>query len=175
MSQTAYAKRRGVSKMAVSLAIKSGRLKACVVQDQWGNPKIGDPDLADREWDANTDLTKAPAYVKEREAARQAATPGQVAAAAPDAEISLSNAAARVKFWDAELKELKFKEAAGELTPTADVEAQVVEVFSEVKTKILGVPNQLRERDPTLTPAQLELVSSLLREALEALASGADA
>src|SRR5690348_9655124 len=54
MTLTAYATRRGVSPKAVSKAVAAGRLSASVTRDQHGAPKIGDPDLADREWEANT-------------------------------------------------------------------------------------------------------------------------
>lgn len=71
MSQRAYAKRRGVSQAAVSRAVQSGRLKASVAP----GGGIADPDLADREWDANTDTSRAPVYVQVREAARKQGAP----------------------------------------------------------------------------------------------------
>lgn len=54
MTLTAYALRRGVTPKAVSKAVAAGRLSASVVRDKHGAPKIADPDLADREWEANT-------------------------------------------------------------------------------------------------------------------------
>lgn len=47
------------------MAVKKQRLVKSVV---WidGKPKITDFTLADQEWDANTDLSRAPTYVKER-------------------------------------------------------------------------------------------------------------
>jgi hypothetical protein len=62
MSLRAYARRRaelglaGVSTVAVSKAIKGGRLKASVIRDARGQPKIADPVLADREWNSRTSL-----------------------------------------------------------------------------------------------------------------------
>ena len=168
MSQSAYAKRRGVSKMAVSNAIATGRLVKCVVLDEYGTGKIGNPDMADQEWDANTDLTKAPAYVKDRAVARGPGRPTAEQAATPDA-LTAAEAAVRVKHWDAMHRELDFKKAAGELTMTADVAQATLDVFSEVKTKILGVVHLLRQRDPTISPDQIALVTLLLREALAAL------
>ena len=55
--------RRGVLR-----AIRSGRLKACLVVDEKGKAKIGDVVLADIEWTDNTDFSRAPAFVKERAA-----------------------------------------------------------------------------------------------------------
>lgn len=53
MSLRAYGRRRGVSGEAVSKAVDDGRLVRSVVVVR-GQPKIADPDLADREWEANT-------------------------------------------------------------------------------------------------------------------------
>lgn len=71
MTQREYAKRRGVSQAAVSRAVKAGRLKASVAP----GGGILDPVLADREWDASTDLTRAPLYVRERYVAHTATAP----------------------------------------------------------------------------------------------------
>lgn len=54
MTLTAYAARRGVSTMSVSRAVAKGRLVASVGRDEHNRPTILDPDLADREWEANT-------------------------------------------------------------------------------------------------------------------------
>jgi hypothetical protein len=90
MTQVAYAKRRGVSKMAVSRAIKKGRLRTCVVRGPNGEPLgISDPELADREWLAYSDYTDAPqrapeGYGKTRPpAVADDARPEQAAAPAP--------------------------------------------------------------------------------------------
>lgn len=53
MSLRAYARRVGVSPEAVSKAVSVGRLKRSVVLVS-RIPKIGDPELADLEWRANT-------------------------------------------------------------------------------------------------------------------------
>lgn len=65
ISLRAYGRRRGVSVQAVSRAIATERLRESVVWRR-GIPKIADPDLADREWTSNTDLSRAPDYVKAR-------------------------------------------------------------------------------------------------------------
>jgi hypothetical protein len=66
-SLRAYAKHREVSAEAVRKAIKSGRLKKAIV-DVRGTPQIADIQLADREWAANTDLSRASDVVKTRAA-----------------------------------------------------------------------------------------------------------
>ncbi len=163
LTLTAYAKRRGVSKQSVSEAIKAGRLVACLVKDEYGQNKIGDPALADREWDANTDLTKAPTAVKVAAAAR--AAPGTGDGDASD----LTVANTRKAHWDAELKELKFKEAAGELVLASDVKREWADILSQVRTKLLGLPTQVKQAVPTLTVADVVIFENLIREALEDL------
>lgn len=55
----------GQSKTMVSKKIKAGVLVKSVVRDHNGHPKIANAELADREWAAGTDYTKAPTVVKE--------------------------------------------------------------------------------------------------------------
>src|SRR5690606_425861 len=97
MTCRAYAKRRGGSAEAVSKAISSGRLRESVTMIG-GAPKIIDPDLADAEWEANTqprsDLPRAqqslpdgvPDYNVSR-ALREAAAARRESALADMAEI----------------------------------------------------------------------------------------
>lgn len=191
-----YAKARGVSPMAVSKAIKSGRLVRSVVRDHRGQPKIGDVALADREWAAGTDLSKAPGYVKERETARPPpprapraeaprAPPPRAPADAPAGDdddgggppedVSLVEQTAREKFWKANLAELDYRKRSGELVEAKDVEAQLSDLFANCRNKLLGVPSRARQQDPVLTRDQILLVEGLIREALEELASAAGA
>lgn len=57
LSQRAYAVHRGVTHTAVAKAIKSGRLKKCLVEK--GARRLIDVELADAEWAANTDPTQS--------------------------------------------------------------------------------------------------------------------
>jgi hypothetical protein len=180
--------------MAVSKAIKSGRLVRSVVRDHRGQPKIGDVALADREWAAGTDLSKAPGYVKERETARAPARPPPPAGSPaprptapsspqpspaggedgdPPEDLSLGEQTAREKFWKANLAELDFRKRSGELVEAQDVEAQLTDLFANCRNKLLGVPSRARQQDPALTREQILLVEGLIREALEELASAA--
>jgi phage terminase Nu1 subunit (DNA packaging protein) len=161
LSRRAYARHRGVSHTAVNLAIAGGRLKACLDAD--GN--IADAVLADQEWDANTDLTKAPTAVRERAEERRAA----VLPPAGDVE-TLPEATRREKVAKANMAELQLAEAAGELVPAAEVRGKLVDVFGAVRTKLLGIPSKIRQTDSSTTPAQLATFETLIREALEGLA-----
>lgn len=157
ISLRAYAKRRGVSAMAVSNAVKAGRLKDSVTRDENGAPKIADPDLADREWEANTQHEKRAQaeFHKEDPTAREGMTQ--------------SEASAVEKVWKAKLAEQEYRERAKELVEVAEVEAQISETFSEVRTKLLGIPTRLRQAAPHVAPPDVVLVENLIREALEAI------
>lgn len=164
MTLTDYAKRRGVSIMAVSRAAKRGRLRDCVERNESGRVTgITDPELADKEWDANSDYTDAPQRLE-----------AQVNADGAPA-TTLAEAALAGKFWQAKLAELKFREAAAELVPAKDVETKLVNVFAQCRTKLLGIPSRMRQRDPSLSATQFTLFESLIREALEDLATEASA
>lgn len=156
--------------MAVSLAIKSGRLVKCIVRDQHGRPKISDPVLADREWDANTDLTKAPAFVKDAAAARAApvdAPDGDD----PDGPSDLAAATERLKSAQADLAELKRDTERGTLVLASEVKRKLDEVFSACKTRLLAIPSRARQALPHMPNADVVVIEDLVREALEDLAS----
>ena len=55
ISQRALARALGVFPMAVTRAIRNGRLRACVAKDADGIAYITDLELAKREWEANVD------------------------------------------------------------------------------------------------------------------------
>jgi hypothetical protein len=186
MTLTAYAKRRGVSAMTVSRAVKKGRLRASVVRDENGDPKIGDPDLADREWESNTDYTDAPQRAPNTPpSAAVQPPPVPTFSKPPDpaddeprdppevqpSDATIATSAAREKHWKAKLAELKYREEAGELIPAADVERRLIETFTSSKTKLLGVPSRARQALPHLSVADIGVLEGLVREALEDLAS----
>lgn len=202
-----YAKHReerglvGKSVQAVSKAIKGGRLVKSVVRDHRGEPKIADPELADREWAAGTDYSKAPGKVKvAAEPPRRTTSPppelgpgdplapgpiapplpsGAPSVSAMDGEVeeptdlSLTRESAREKFWKAHQAELEFRKRAKELVEAKEVRGKLVEVFGSCRTKLLGVPSRARAADPTLTTPQLAIFEALVREALEDLAAAA--
>lgn len=146
-SLRAYADHRGVTSMAVSLAIKNGRLVKCVVHNAKGQPKISDFAVADQEWLDNTE------HIKLRK---------------PQGE-DVDNATKLAKHWDAQTKELKFRELAGELIPVHKLRTAVSDSFSACREALLAIPTRARQDDPTLTQAQLVLIEELIRECLESL------
>ena len=160
-----YAKRRGVSPEAVSKAVKTGRLVNSVA---WidGVPKIGDPDLADREWEENT-----------RSSEGNEPDPNT-----PDDLASYSEARrrreiealkqARVK---READELELRIRKGEMRSVKELQASLEDVLTAVKVKLLSVPSRLRQRSADIAPQDVALVEELVRESLEELAAMGEA
>jgi hypothetical protein len=203
----AYAKYRKCSKNAVSKAIKRGRLKLSVVYDAAGQPKIADAAIADREWAENTDLSRAPGDVKERNARRELTaaqspqqqattapaapartttgaqtpaqqtlreepeTPGQPPPLDPDARWKLADASAEEKKYKALLAELEYRQKLGELVPVKDIELTMSTLFTNIRTKLLGVPGKVRAAAPHITLTDMAVIDRQLREVLEELST----
>lgn len=154
LSIRAYARRRGVSPNAVVRAIKSGRLRKSLVHVN-GVAQIANPELADREWEANTDLTKAPTDVKQRAEARAAGVPPPAAAGTPDTPsdappmydgVSLTEATTREKFWKAEMAELDYRERLGELIEVEEARRDLEAVAIAVKARLRRIPDAIADK-----------------------------
>ena len=166
ISPREYAKHRGCALSTVQEAVKTGRLakSAKRVKGAW---RI-DPALADKEWAASTHADRAPLTGP---TAPRAAPPLDDGEGEGDLN-SLAEARARHEMAKAELAEIELAERRGDLVKARDVESRLAGVFANCKRKLLGVPPRARQQDPTLSEAQLGLVDSLIREALEDLATG---
>lgn len=182
MTLTAYAQRRGVSTKAVSKAVAAGRLAASVIRDKHGSPKIADPDLADREWTANTrasvdrplvepptspprDVAKEPVPTPSRDDPDDDPVPDYHAARARK-----ETAAARREAALASLAELDLAERRGELVLVDQARADVMARFALVRTRLLGVPSRVAQRMPAIAAQVVPVLDDLIREALEELA-----
>lgn len=198
MTLGAYAKHRGCSKNAVSKAIKRGRLKMSVALDGSGQPKIADPDLADREWTQNTDQsrTNSSSTAPSAAAAPPATTPVTAPATAqqqrlrddtqaerhtkkpgdpqqpldPEDRWTVTDATAEERKWKALRAEVQYKQELGELVPAKDVESAQAALFTIIRTKLLAVPGKARSNAPHLTLTDVALIDRLIRETLEELA-----
>lgn len=181
VSLRAYARHRGTSVEAVRRAIKSHRLRAALVLDAAGKTKIADLAVADAEWAANTDLSKAPAYVKERGFAPAPVTGVTEAVTVSDPTVTgeddpvfwnLTEASAREKSARAKLADLKYRELSSELIDKQQVLSRLSDVLSHVRTRVLGVAGKFRSETPHMTHAEVARLDGLLREALEECANG---
>lgn len=183
MTLTAYAARRGVSVKAVSKAVAAGRLVESVTRTAQG-PRIADPELADREWAQNTRALTGP-----RKGPREYPVEGPIevpvvpvargpSREGPSAEPGIRTsqalraaAAARRETALADMAEMELAERRGRLVSADEARAGVIQAYSLVKTKLLGVPAALGQRAPHLAAAA-PFVDELIREALEELAEG---
>jgi hypothetical protein len=158
--------------MAVSRAVKAGRVDKSVARDATGKAiGIFDPEAADREWAAVTKDKHVPHAVQDRQAP---ALPG----GDPEVEVGedgqpippRSVSAARKEAAEARLAELKLALEEAKVIPAQNVEVRLANLFTQCKTKLLGVPSRARQQDPGLTASQLALLEGLIRGALEGLA-----
>ena len=151
LTVTEYAEHRGVSQPTVSRAIQSGRLRDSVEHAPNGRPLIVDVELADQEWEANTDATKVRGD--------------------PEADEDLIAATTRWKVAQADSVELKLRRDRGELVRAADVERAMAEAFSAARSSLLALPTQLKQDLPHLSLEDVSRIDARVREALEALSA----
>jgi phage terminase Nu1 subunit (DNA packaging protein) len=147
------AARLQVKHQSLSEAIAAGKMTDGVAVDARGRARIVDVDAFVKQW-------------RELHALEDVAL--------PDGVPQLAESKARREAALAALAEIELAERQSELVRAADVEARLVNVFSNCKTKLLGVPSRARQRDPTLTGPQIDLFESLIREALEDLGRPAE-
>lgn len=166
-----FATRRGVKRQTVYHAAKVGRFSsACYVRGEDGKAWITDLEVALREWDANADRTRAPAYVKEREAQRQAAEESGSEEDEDEPAGSIASETEKEKKWKAKLAEMKFRKEAGQLVWAKDVTAKIAERAARAKTHLLALPSKFKSRAPHIDVADITLLEELIREALTDLA-----
>jgi hypothetical protein len=156
-----YARRRraaglaGGSLASVQKAIATGRLSASLTPDRRA---VADADLADREWASTTTPTGSAAPALEL----------------PDGIPPLHESRARKEAAAAELAERKLAEHEERYVDRDEARADVIAAYTIVRTRLLGVPSRVRQRDSTLTMAQVQLLDDMIREALEELAAAED-
>lgn len=85
----------------------------------------------------------------------------------PDYTISR----ARAEYEKANLLELDRKKKEGELLLRTDVHKAWSDAINASKTKLLALPTMAKQRIPHLDLEEIEILTELVREALEALAN----
>jgi hypothetical protein len=161
LSLRAYARHRkahalaGGTLRAVQVAIRDGRLSKSITPDK----QVASAAAADAEWGSTTHADRIPLT-------------GPTAAGVQPPDLAESRA--RREAAEASLAEIELAEKRGELVPVTDVESKLVGVFARCKNKLLAVPSRVRQRDPALSPAQVELIEAVIREALDDLASASE-
>lgn len=160
ISQAEYARRRGVSRSAVTKAAKAGRITLI-------DGRV-DPEVADIQWARKTD----PHQALRGSGGRVPRAPLTVPGAAP-ADDGFSDARARRESALAELAELDLAERRGELVRTDDVQRALVGKVMGLRDSLDTLADRLSpllaaESDPARIYA---LLREEVRQALHALAS----
>lgn len=167
LTKSQYARHRGVSPAAVAKAVAAGRLRVYLVKTEAGKIRISSAAMADLEWDSTTSASKAPPR------------PGMATApllplTGEGDTMSFAAGQAAEKHWRAKQAELDYRLAIGELIDAKEIEARMVDDYSNVRTKLLGLPRKVKSSLPHLTREDITAIDALVREALEDLASGID-
>lgn len=200
LSMTAYARRRGCTPRAVRKAIDAGRLSESVKLDGPGGRATIDPDLADREWEDNTDgrkqrppavvgaavrKSKAKSSPKKKRATRKVATKKvakKKAAAkkatgkkAPASLMTLNQANTAKANYAAETARLGLRKLEGSLLEADAVGRQARDLGAKMKQKIENLPARLSAQiaancEGIDQHAVAVLLEGGIREALEDLA-----
>ena len=163
ITQADYARRRGISKPSVSQAIKNGRVTLI-------DGKI-DPELADEQWDKNTDHIK-----------REAALSVKMRQAEYDRIQADANAgeykASEYMIWKARRERAEALRAeqnqefeAGNLYKKADADRAAKTIARLLRDQLLSIPARLAAELSAITdPAIIERnLSTEIRKALEAV------
>lgn len=144
LSPAAYAKRRGVSREAVSKAIRQGRIPVLP------GGRL-DPAAADAAWLANSLARPGP--------------PGPALAGGGNGVVvSLTEAQIRLTFAKAQREELELAEASGRLVPVADVRDAAFRCTRAARDLLQTVPDRLAE--VLVGVAEPAEIRRLLREEL---------
>jgi phage terminase Nu1 subunit (DNA packaging protein) len=116
----------------------------------------GEPHL--REW------VKANTQVHAKPAIRAGGSKGKTA--------PYEESRARAEALRADLLEVELGVKQGELIPRAAAVETMARVVAITRTRLLGVPSTVKQRIPHLEIEEVELLTLLIREALEELAAG---
>lgn len=167
LSQRQYARHRSCARSTIQSAIASGRLSESLTEDAKGVIKI-DPVLGDIEWLAKT-RPSADRNAKNLKAQRKL----------PIDKIDYNEARRRTQIevlkqakQASEMNERRLSKERGDTISKDEAMADVVDAYTRVRTKLLGVPKRCKQRIPHLTVAEVGIIMALQRESLEELADG---
>lgn len=166
VTQAEAARILGISRQAVSLAIKAGRIQTRL--DSEGKKMIDGSTLA-ADYRKKTQARKASPKRKALQASQPSPRMGKTQEYIPDYDESR----ARTEHLKAELLELDRKQKEGLLVPAADVEAKWIEIVTLARSKTLGIPSKAKQRIPDLDVGAMATLEDIVRETLEDLASEA--
>jgi hypothetical protein len=144
ISQREYARRRGITHVAVQRAIKSGRITTV-------NGKI-DPVAADREWQQNTDQSKPRNRITGNP--KQSKTPNEPSEpmglggtdetiGAPSTATGYAKARAARELYQAQLAKLELDKRRGALVPADEVRLGAFNMARKARDQLIALPERL--------------------------------
>lgn len=136
LSARAYSISRELSLPGVVKAINSGRLAKSVTKLPNGRYEI-DPDLADQEWQMNTDSGK---HGKTRSFAEP---PALLAAPEPGETLTYAEARAQHERFKSRLAELEVATIEGKLVNADEVKRESFRTARQVRDSLLNLPDRL--------------------------------
>ena len=150
ISKAEYARHRGVSRAAVSIAIREGRITLI-------DGKI-DPVAADAQWNANTRNPKVPPL---------ASSPANPVAdtSIPQSLYDLQLARAKREYHEANLAEMRERQRAGELVELRDVQLAYTTLAAQFRSALERIPDKLATRLAAETSA--DAIHALLSAELD--------
>jgi hypothetical protein len=161
------------SRGSIYRKIKSGELETTPGPD--GVPLI-ERDRLEQRWAAITrtrsDSPSPLRPAKERTARRPQPTPQSAPPPEPVDLPAYNDSRARSEYEKANLLELQRKTQEGLLLHREHVEQAWNTAVNITRTKLLGIPSVAKQRIPHLELEEVELLTVLLREALQELAAG---
>lgn len=166
LSIRAYARHKGVDHSTVRARIKSGVLEKCLVLDRDNNRKI-DIDIADKEWEENSNQKKsegaqramalgikaAPTTGKhnpptQAELAEQKKNGGKkppkkkkIVTKVESPFKSLTDQRTEKEHYETQLKRMKYEKERGTLLDVEEVKARVSKLTTRTKEALLNIPD----------------------------------
>lgn len=171
MSFAQYAKHRGVSKTAVSQAVKQGRITVKV--DPRTAERYLESQRADVEWEKNSDQSKnVNGGANGKRPPKKPAKGARVEEGDRNGIPSLYDSRAIKEAYLARKAKVEYERLIGKLVPIDEVQAQAMEAGIALKSTIVSIPDRLApmlaaETDPDVVHAML---LDELTKALEELA-----
>ena len=144
ISQREYARRRGITHVAVQRAIKAGRISTV-------DGKI-DSALADQEWQQNTDQSKPRNRItgdpKQTKAAGEPSEPMDLGATdetigAPSTATGYAKARAARELYQAQLAKLELDRRRGALVPADEVRLGAFNMARKARDQLIALPERL--------------------------------
>ena len=134
-----YARLKGITHHAVRKAIKAGRLKDALVTNEKGRLRLV-PDVADREWQANTQHHHKPGPQRLASGLPvQLPDDGDILDDIPNFNVSR----AKREAYQAELARLEYEEKQGTLVNAEAVKKEAFRVARQVRDAMLNIADRI--------------------------------